>query len=127
MKEVKKNVVLSFRGDLKDIADLVLVFESLFGERVHSKSEVIRVAVSEYAELLRLKFKDKVKFFPSLDSAVDYLVSLGLLSVAELKRNAAKLRGAKLEEIDVPVSRIPLPTADEEVRKRARELLGGEE
>ena len=132
MNEVKNSYVLAFRGDIRDVATLVMVYEDKLGIRLRNKSTILRHAVADYASVLARSFK--VEKFKTAHDAKAFLSQRGLLEVERSRLRTAKamaLESVELDETDLQTSEAVIPdevlklVEDEETRKRAEELTKG--
>jgi len=135
LNEGKTSYVLAFRGDIRDVATLVRIYEDHFGMRLNNKSTVIRYAITDYTGLLSRNFK--VEKFKTAHEAKAFLAQRGLLETDRSRLRTAKamaLESVELDESDINPSDAIIPedvlnlAHDPEVKKRADELTkGGEE
>ena len=131
--EVKRTLVMNFRGDLRDIALLVAVYEDIYKHRITSKSSAVRMAVADYASILRKKYNEELpiaKDFNSTHYAEQFLIQRGLLRASDLedgKQN--RVDAISLELVDSPavdLTELEKKLSDPDVVKRAEELGGGD-
>ena len=124
-----KTLTLNFRGDVRDIALLVAVYEDIHHKRIVSKATVIRLAISDYAALLTKKYADTIpiaKEFKSTNDAIQFLRQRGLMQDKDFKENKKERVDAinldLLDELDERVLNTSKLEQSPDVVKRAGEL-----
>lgn len=82
-KAIPRTLAMNFRGDIRDIATLVSIYEDRLGFRIPSKSAIIRLALSDYVSVLSSSLKEKK--FESTTEAYRFLRQRHLISLEDSK------------------------------------------
>lgn len=132
--DIPKTAVLSFRGDIRDLATLAKIFD-LEGIKYNSKSALVATGLHMTAETLSSILQkgypnDKLMFMSTVD-AEDYLKNK-----SRLPYNSITFRPANVNKVVTLIQKVEESQAGivggeniitEDVRKRADELLDNKE
>lgn len=129
MEEKTTSYVLAFRGDIRDIATLVHIYEDRYNIRVRSKSTIVRYAVEDYVGLLCRNLK--IGKFKTVHEAKAFLSQRNLLEFSKSRSHlhtAMQDESKSLDAVDLERDERLLPdnildyVNDPETIKRAEEL-----
>ena len=127
-EEISRSLVINFRGDIKAVAALVAFYDRL-GFPPKSKSAIIRMTVSDFADLLIQQ--GKVEAFRTFSEAYSFLSQRNLIDdrkgrigrMKEMAQESITLDAVELERDErlLPDNIMEI-AADPETLKRGEEL-----
>jgi hypothetical protein len=132
-KGIPKTLAMNFRGDIRDIATLVAIYEDRLGFRLASKSAIVRLALMDYTKVLARSLG--VDVFENTEDAYKFLRQRNLIATKDARTTRMKKiieENVLVEEGELSRDERALPVEveelikDPETAKRAEELKGGE-
>ena len=81
-KAIPRTITFNFRGDMRDVATLVHIYEDLLGFKIPSKSTLIRVAITDFRKLL-MEHVEGAEYIESTAEAYRFLLQRGLMAESE--------------------------------------------
>ena len=106
--KLARTITFNFRGDMRDIATLVHIYEDLLNTPIRTKATIMRLVAHDYAELL-VENIDKAKKFESTDEAYRFLRQRRLMEEDETPLTRARVERLKKEGEFVPTKGMVLP------------------
>ena len=109
--KIARTITFNYRGDMRDIATLIHIYEDLLNTPIRTKATLMRLVAHDYAELL-VENIDKAKKFESTDEAYRYLRVQRLMEEDERPLTKARVERLREEGEFVPTVGAVLLPAD---------------
>ena len=120
-RKIKRTITFNFRGDIRDVATLVHIYEDLLDTPIHAKSTVIRLALHDFADILS-KQMEKAHKFESTEEAYRFLLQRQLMDSSEHLLSKSRVDKIAGEDRDF-VSEMVIPESVERMAEEAQKEL----